>query len=131
MKKKGSTSDFKVERDKELLEAFKSQLHLLGQIETGKLFVRASEMPASRFWVSEQRAGVVLSKLQRGDKLEGMNPKRREMFLEIYHRVQDLMRDNPGMKRTEAIFRVVNSRAPQFYLTPKSSRAIIYILRAI
>ena len=130
MKKKGSVSDFKDERDRELLEAFKSQLHLLGSIETGKLFIRASEMPASRFWVSEQRAGVVISKLERGDKLERMNPKRREMFLEIYRRVRDIMEENPTIKRTEAIFRVVNSRAPEFYLTPKSARAMIYRLRA-
>ena len=52
MKKKGSVVEFNDQRDKELLQAFKSQLHLLGTVPLQEVFTRAAMMPASRFWVS-------------------------------------------------------------------------------
>lgn len=130
MKKKGSISEFKKQRDEELLNAFKSQLHLLGVVESRQLFARAAQCTASRFWVSEHRAGVVVSQIYKGSRLERMNPKRREMFFEIYRRVKELRDANPGMTLSEAVFRVVNSPAPEFYLTSKSARAMIYKIRA-
>ena len=48
MKKKGSVVEFNDQRDKELLQAFKSQLHLLGTVPLQEVFTRAAMMPASR-----------------------------------------------------------------------------------
>lgn len=130
MKKLGSVSEFKEQRDQELLKAFKNQLHLLGVVETNQLFVRASKCKASRFWVSEHRAGVVVSQIYKGSRLERMNPTRRRMYFEIYRRVKELRDADPTMTLSEAVFQVVNSPAPEFYLTTKSARAMIYRLRA-
>ena len=129
MKKRGSVSEFKKQRAEELLKAFKSQLHLLGVVESKQLFARAAKCKASRFWVSEHRAGVVVSQIYKGSRLERMNPKRREMYFEIYRRVKELRDANEGMTLNEAVFRVVNSPAPEFYLTSKSARAMIYKIR--
>lgn len=130
MKKKGSIVEFREQRDRELLKAFRTQLLKLGTLPLNELFTRAAMMPASRFWVSERRAMIVMSQMLKGDRLTTMNPKRREMFYEIFRRVREILDLNPGITLTEASFRVVNSPAPEFYLTPKSARAMIYRLRA-
>ncbi len=130
MKKKGSVVEFNDQRDKELLQAFKSQLHLLGTVPLQEGFTRAAMMPASRFWVSERRAMIVISSMLKGNRIESMNTKKREMYHEIYRRVKRILEEEPGITLTEATFRVVNSPAPEFYLTPKSARAMIYRLRA-
>lgn len=129
MKKKGAVSDFTKQRNEELKNAFKAQLYLLGTIPTEELFTRAAKMPASRFWVSERRAAEVISKMLKGDMMFGMNRKKREMYVEILIRVREEMRREPGITVTEATFRAVNSPAPEFYLTPKSARVIIYRIR--
>lgn len=130
MKKKGAIVEFKEQRNQELLKAFRQQLTLLGEFPLNELFTRASKSPASRFWVSERRAMIVVSKMLRGDDLKSMNCKRREMFFEIFRRVRRIMDKEPGITLTEASFRAVNSPAPEFYLTPKSARAMIYRLRS-
>lgn len=130
MKKPGSIVEFSTQRDKELLEAFRKQLHFLGTLSMDEIFLRTSMMPSSRFWVSEHRAATVVSKMLKGDLISSMNPKKREMFFEIFRRVKKELEKKPKMTLTEAVFRVVNSPAPQFYLTQKSTRAMIYRIRA-
>ncbi len=130
MKKKGSVVEFTQQRNEELLSAFREQLSFLGELPLEQIFTRASLSPASRFWVSERRAMVVMSHMMKGDQLLSMNQKRREMFYEIFRRVKELMRLEPSLTLTEASFRAVNSPAPEFYLTPKSARVLIYRLRA-
>ncbi len=130
MKKRGAVVEFTPQRDEELLKAFKSQLHLLGTIPLQEVFTRAAMSPASRFWVSERRAMIVVSRMIKGDRILSMNTKKREMFYEIYRRVKRIMEEERGITLTEATFRAVNSPAPEFYLTPKSARAMIYRIRA-
>ncbi len=130
MKKKGSVVEFTPQRDKELLDAFKAQFLKLGDVPTQELFTRAALSPASRFWVSEKRAMIVVSKMLKGDRILSMNAKKREMYFEIARRVKEYLRAEPGLTLTEATFRAVNSPAPEFYLTPKSARAMIYRIRS-
>lgn len=130
MKKAGAICEFGKQRDKELLQAFKEQLHLLGNMPQEELFERARKTTASRFWVSEARATTVIRSMLKGDQITTMNPKKREMFFEIYRRVKDILDRNPKAKIPETVFRVVNSKAPEFYLTPKSAKALIYRIRA-
>lgn len=129
MKKPGSVSDFTPQRDRELLAAFKNQLHLLGDVPLPEIFHRAARQPASRFWVSERRAAAVVSKMLKGDLILSMNPKKREMYYEIFRRVERILNERPGCCLTDAVFEAVNSPAPEFYLTPKSARVMIYRLR--
>lgn len=126
MKKKGSQCEFNQHRDRELTAAFRSQLYLLGQTKLEHLWRLTAALPASRFWVSEERAIQVLRQIRKGDSLEKMNYKKREMFFEIHLRVEALMKENTSLTRSEAISKVINSPAPEFYLTPDSVRVIIY-----
>lgn len=129
MKKKGSIVEFNSQRDRELINAFRAQLCHLGDVPVNELFTRAANSPASRFWVSEKRALIVVSKILKGDRILSMNRKKREMYFEISRRVKEHKAKEPGITLTEAIFRAVNSQAPEFYLTPKSARAMIYRIR--
>lgn len=130
MKKKGCSAEFAPQRDAELLRAFKNCLHLLGDVPQLVFYRRIAASPSSRFWVSEKRAAEVVAKIMKGDQLVGMIPKRREMFFEIFRRVDQLRCDNPKLSIAEATFQVVNSPAPEFYITEKSARQLLYKIRA-
>lgn len=132
MKKKGSTSDFAVDRDKELYAAFRYILCNSRGVALIDMFGMAAKRPASRFWVSEERAAQVISWMLRGvasDRIERMVPQRRAMFEEIFRRVCAMMEADPSLCMTHAVNEVVTSPAPEFYLTPKSARVIIYRIR--
>lgn len=130
MKKQGNSGDYMPQRNEELLKAFKQELVHLGALSHDEIFARAARREASRFWVGEQRASVVVSRMFKGDKLQNMNPTRRRMYYEIFRRVKMIMEKNPKQTLSSAVFEAVNSPAPEFYLTDKSARVIIYRLRA-
>lgn len=117
------------QRNEELLSKFKQQLEKGDYTHTQDLFTNASLMPASRFFVSEQRTLVVIHQLLRGESIAGMNRKRRQMYNEIFVRVKYILHNEPECSIPNAVWRVVNSPAPEFYLTPGSARRIIYRLR--
>lgn len=85
--------------------------------------------PSSRFWVSEERASVIITLLDRGGSISNMRPLKREMYLEIYRRVQLLRSQSPGLSTYQCCIKVVNSPAPKFYMTPLSIRETIYKIK--
>lgn len=89
------------------------------------LYEQLVNMPAERFWVSEERATIVVSQMMRGDKLENMLPTKREMFVEIYNRVIGLLACRRDEPLSALVFDVVGSPAPKFYMTPDSAKVII------
>ena len=60
MKKKGSKSDFTRQRDRELYAHFMDILSESRGVTLGEMFAMAARRPASRFWVSETRAAIVI-----------------------------------------------------------------------
>lgn len=128
MKHKGSVAEFGRQRNRELLSNFKSVIGSQVSIDLDAAFREVVSMPASRFWVSEPRASIVVNDMMRGVSISGMNPEKRDMFREIFRRVELIRRDEK-VSVSEAVFRVVNSEAPRFYLTPGTARVIIYRLR--
>lgn len=129
MKKKGNTSDFTEDRDNELQRSFMEMLRTGGEMPLRDMFGAAAARPASRFWVSETRAAIVIGAMMRGHEPERMYRKRREMFEEIYRRVREKMAADPALLMTHAVNQTVYEPAPEFYLTPESARSIIYRIR--
>lgn len=129
MKKLGSIAEFGAQRDRELMDAFRHQLRHGSYHSLSEYFYNAAKMPASRFWVSERRAYVVIKKMLRGQSLEKMFLQKQEMFKEILRRVKAAMEADPALSLYSATFDAVNSPAPEFYLSPKSARVLIYKLR--
>lgn len=94
-----------------------------------EMFGAAARMPCSRFWVSERHAAEVISAMRRGasaDRESRMYDQKRAMYCEILRRVNELMEKNPDICLQHAVDSVVCGEAPQFYLTNKSAKVIIY-----
>ena len=86
-------------------------------------------MPASRFWVSEERAAIVVSRMLKGDTLKYMRTCKREMFFEIYEKVLKLQQQKPDLSIYKLCFIAVNQPAKKFYMTPLSIRETIYKIK--
>lgn len=130
MKHRGSVLEFATLRNNELMRTFRLTLAEQSFIDIYKVAQIVVNSPCSRFWVSEERATIVISDMLKGRPvLSNMHPLKREMFLEIYHRVLELRKDNRNTRLYNLVFDVVNSPAPKFYLQPRSAIQYIYKIK--
>ena len=125
MKKHGSTFEYARQRDDDLMRAYRLALHQSNHISMPDIFRCVVAMPSERFWVSEERAAIVISAMMKGATFPNMYKTKREMFEEIYRRVLALRLKRPQLSVFDLTFEVVRQRAPQFYLTPGSAKVII------
>lgn len=125
MKHKGAKFEYEDERNDELMRAYHGIIESSEYVSMPDIYKAAAELPSSRFWVSEERASIVISSMMRGDKLKNMHPNKREMFYEIYRRCMSLKEQCPNLTPYELCFRVVRQPAPKFYLTPGYVKVII------
>ncbi len=135
MKKKNSVSDFTSERNAALVANFRKNLVAQSQISIDSAIKGAAQAPAPRFWVSEQRAAVVIARMLKADLaspeaseaiLQTMFEEKREMYREIYARVKALMESRPFMGMTEAVIEVINQPAPRSYMSWQRAKGVIY-----
>lgn len=125
MKTFGSLSEHAEARTHDLLRAYFACLDSCKHINMADVFIRVVNLPASRFWVSSSRAAVVVAAIMRGDKLLYMRPNKREMFFEIHRIAMELKTKHPQWSLSRLVQCAVRSRAPKFYLSPGSARALI------
>lgn len=125
MKNKGSTFEYAKERDNDIMRAYLQLIRECDTIELQNIFRQVVNMPSKRFWVSAERAAIVVSRMMKGDKLLDMRPTKREMFEEIYRRVMNL-KESSSASIYELTIEVVQEPAPKFYLTTESAKVIIY-----
>lgn len=129
MKHCGSNFEYAEERNEDIMRAYKQELAQCKQVFLPDVFNRVVNMPSKRFWVSAERAAIVISSMMRGDTLSQMRPTKRRMFQEIYRRVKILQEQNPNMSIYEMSLKVVQEPAPEFYITAGSAKVIIYRIR--
>lgn len=129
MKYKGSRSDFAKERDAELLRAYKNLILVRDNVRLTEIAKTIAMSPCSRFWVSIERAEIVICNMDKGKPLENMIPSRKEMFQEIYRRYLILKKEKPSLTKREIIGEIINGQAPSFYLTPQSVITILHRVR--
>jgi hypothetical protein len=77
--------------------------------------------------VSEERALAVIANMSSdyNGTMRRMLPQKQRMYQDIYARTMKLMKTNKGMTRAEAVAEVVQSPAPEFFLTPGSAAVIL------
>ena len=126
MKKKGNICDCTHQRDIELCATYRNIISEATYIYLPDILRKVAESPASRFFVSEQRAYLVISQWRKSGVLSVTTPLRRRMFEDIWEIASDLMTQNQELSLYDAVFEAVNSPAPSFYLTPGSTRTLIY-----
>lgn len=130
MKPHGSILEFTRERNIDLMRAYRHQIRSARHIRMREIGSAIVNMPAARFWVSEERATIVVSAMLSGRNLpENMRPTKHEMFSEIFNRVITLRRSRPKASVFELVSEVVNSPAPKFYMLPRSAMDIIYKIK--
>lgn len=94
-----------------------------------EIFELVAESPASRFWVSEERAAIVIAAMEAGKPLTRMRRNKREMFEEIFRRYLALRDLHPDKSLFELVSIVVHQPAPKFYLTPRTVGEFIYRIK--
>lgn len=130
MKYSGSIFEFTHQRNADLMRAYRHHAALMARIDNVELGRRVVNSPSVRFWVSAERATVVVSQLLRGlPVLRSMRRHKREMFEEIYRRFLHLRRSMPAARIIDIVSVVVDSPAPRFYMTPRSAIETIYKIK--
>lgn len=129
MKKRGNKSAFEQHRNIDLMRAYRNEVQKAGNIFLPDLLRRVVNSPSVRFWVSPERAAIVIARIEKGDTLPEMRPLRREMFMEIYRVTMELKKQYPDMPRSHLAEIAVFTPAPKFYMTPGSAKVIIHKIR--
>lgn len=129
MKKKGTISQLQHERDDDLMRAFQQELAGRPHILLPEVLKAVVASPSKRFWVTSERASIVIYNMMKGDELEHMRPLKRKMFREIYRRVMKLKANYPQLSIPILTEQVVAEPAPEFYITPGSAKVIISRIR--
>lgn len=129
MKYFGSTLEFTRQRNAEIMRVVRLRIAEADVVRMPDIFRQVADSPASRFWVSEDRAAIVIAAMLAGRRLPVMTPSKREMFSEIYRRFLILRAGNPSGSIIELASMVVHQPAPKFYYTPKSIGEFYYRIR--
>jgi hypothetical protein len=121
--------EYQKERNKDLMRAF----HLCMDRYSGNSFNAICEkvrlVPAVRFWVSEERATIVIIQILKGEH-PVMSQEKQDMYAEILSRVKVIMLKQPDRAISDIVFEVVHQPAPRFYYTTASIREMIYRIKA-
>ena len=125
----GAILEFTRQRNDDIMRAYRIQILNAEYIVMPEIFRLVAESPAARFWVSEERATAVISKMLAGKSLSKMRPSKKEMFDEIFRRFSILRQSLPDKSILELVSIVVNQPAPKFYLTPRTIGEFIYRIR--
>ncbi|MBE6199048.1 MAG: hypothetical protein E7138_01960 [Rikenellaceae bacterium] len=127
MKHRGCKCEYAEERNNDLMRAYIEEIESCDNIVLPQVFSRIVNKPSKRFWVSAERAAIVVSSMMRGNRLTSMSySTRKEMFYEIYRRVVELKEKYPTRSIYELTCQVVLEPAPKFYLTAGSAKVIIH-----
>lgn len=129
MKKKGTISLLKHERDEDLMRAYARELSGRPHILLPDVLKAVVSNQSKRFWVTSERASIVIYNMMKGDKLENMRPLKRKMFREIYRRVMKLKKNYPQLSISILTEQVVAEPAPEFYITWQSAKTILSRIR--
>ena len=130
MKPFGSTVDFTRQRNADLMRVFRQKLVEADFIRMDEICRQVAESPSSRFWVSEERAAIVVSAMESGRRLSCMTETKREMFDEIFRRYKEMRLIRPEDSLLDLVAVIVNQPAPKFYFTPRTVREFVRRIRS-
>ncbi|MDE7081131.1 MAG: hypothetical protein K2O78_05725 [Muribaculaceae bacterium] len=126
MKKPGSTCDYTKVRNAELAATFNRRLAEARTIDLLEICRLTSESAASRFFISEERAYELVMARRRLGHWPIRLRHRIRMMEEISSRAEALLASGMESTLRDAVYAAVNSPAPEFYLTPRSCRTLVY-----
>ena len=129
MKKIGNVCDYINDRDKELYHRYREALATAQTIKLDDILLSVIHSRTSRLWLSENRAAEIIKSFISADGKFKPNPKRAEIYNEVWRRYRRLRSKRPNDAFSDIVFDVVNSPADSFYLTIGSAKVIICKIR--
>ena len=129
MKKIGNVCDYINDRDKELYHRYREAIATAQTIKLDDILLSVIHSRTSRLWLSENRAAEIIKSFIRADGKFKPNPKRAEIYNEVWRRYRRLRSKRPSDAFSDIVFDVVNSPADSFYLTIGSAKVIICKIR--
>lgn len=130
MKLKGSFSYYQRKRDCDLIRVYNETVgkekYPFRLLDVMKKVVCH---PSVAFWVSEDRALDIISRMRRGEDANLKYVNKKLMFDEIFRRVNEVEKEHPNDTLIELIRRVIYGKAPSFYITPASAIVIIHKIK--
>ena len=117
--------EYSAERMDDLMRAYDEYISSCAMVRMPEVYCAIVNMAAKRFYVSQTRAEKVLRDMMSGADISGMRPVKREMFMEIKRRVEELMARKPKLSLGECCAIVVEQPAPKFYLSPGSAKIMV------
>lgn len=128
MRKKNAIFPYTEQRNAELFATYKILITETPHIYMPDLLRAVVAQPCSRFWVSEERATIVVSSMMRGEFMT-VGLEKADMYREIYRRATAMKTAMPEKTLAYIVGYVVNTSAPRFYMSPGHASRIINSLR--
>lgn len=116
-------------RNEEIMQAYHRIISSVPFIIRSDVMELIAESPASRFWVSEERAAFVVKAMLAGRPMPRMRETKKEMFDEIFRRFLIEREKRPQASVPELISIVIHQPAPKFYLTPRTIGEFIHRIK--
>ena len=128
MKKKNSKCDYTQHRNEKLMAEFKARIGCGDGSTIDSIFpLIARDAKAPRFYINEDRAYSLIRNFKKSGRWpDNMTANKRRMICDILERVERTMAFRRNITLKDAVYEVVNSEAPSFYLTPRSIRTMLY-----
>ena len=95
MKHKGANMEYAEERLSDLMRTYDEYISSCDYIRMPEVYAYIANAPAARFYVSDNRATIVVSAMLQGKQHIKMRPLKFEMFQEICRRVLSLRELHP------------------------------------
>lgn len=130
MRKKGCKFEYREERDNELLSVFRkvySESKTCRRLD--ELLTDVINHRTKRFWISAERASIVISSMKKGRSISHMKPHKQEMFHEIYRRLLLLEKEHPETPTLQLLEMVVDEEAPSFYISVGAASVILHYIK--
>lgn len=126
MKRLGDNMLYHKERTDELMKEYDKYIDSAPVIRMPEVYGHLANVGSRRFWITRKRAVEVVKALDSGiDILKRMRPTKREMYLEVYRRVNILREERPEDSLDKLCGIVIRQQAPKFYLTSGSIKITI------
>lgn len=125
VKPSGTKFCYAEERDADLMRAYNEKIAECSFIRLPELLEKVVNSPSARYWVSEERAAIVLSAMFRGDRLEGMSRMKREMYTDLFAEAKEIRKAHPDWSIADIAFHASRRPARKFYMLATSAKVII------
>jgi hypothetical protein len=121
------------QRDEDLMRAYHQKMDEAmkseGRFNKMDIITRAVNSPASRYWISLERACLVIYKLKRGEPITGAKNNSRRLYESIYQKYLQAERQYPDTPVKHLIANIIEQPAPCFALTAQSASLLINKIR--